>query len=94
MPKNGLKKLMIFMVNINVVIIALYAFWDLDVNELWIEFGKGKIRDYYHYTYMQIYQETQSVKLCFSGAHLQDAIRYHNSKVVVRRELGNPGDSS
>ena len=40
MCKNGLKKLMIVIIDTDVVIIALYAFWDLDVDELWIEFGK------------------------------------------------------
>ena len=40
MCKNRLKKLMIAIIDTDVVIIALYAFWDLDVDELWIEFGK------------------------------------------------------
>ena len=40
MCKNGLKKLIFVIIDTDVVIIALYAFWDLDVDELWIEFGK------------------------------------------------------
>ena len=40
MCKNRLKKLMIAIIDTDVVIIALYPFWDLNVDELWIEFGK------------------------------------------------------
>ena len=35
----GLKKLLIVTVDTDVVVIALYAFWDLDLEKLWIEFG-------------------------------------------------------
>ena len=31
-------------VDTDVVVIALYAFWDLDLEELWIEFDRGKNR--------------------------------------------------
>ena len=44
MSRLGLKKLLIVTVDTDVVLIALYAFWDLDLEELWIEFGKGKDR--------------------------------------------------
>ena len=38
----GLKKLPRVTVDTDVVVIALYTFWDLDLEELWIEFGRGK----------------------------------------------------
>ena len=44
MSRLALKKLLIVTVDTGVVLIALYAFWDLDLEELWIEFGKGKDR--------------------------------------------------
>ena len=34
--KNELKKLMIVTADTDIVIVALYAFWDLNVDELWI----------------------------------------------------------
>ena len=39
----GLKKLLIVTVDTDVVVIALYALQDLDLKELWIEFGRGKL---------------------------------------------------
>lgn len=36
MSKNELKELMIVTVDTDVAIVALHAFWDLDVDELWI----------------------------------------------------------
>ena len=44
MSRLGLKKLLIVTVDTDIVVIALYAFWDLDLEELWIEFGRGKDR--------------------------------------------------
>ena len=38
----GFKKLLIVTVYCDIVVIALNAYWDLDVDELWVEFGKGK----------------------------------------------------
>ena len=40
----GFKKLMIVTVDTDVVVIAMYIYWDLDVEELWIEFGAGKFK--------------------------------------------------
>ena len=40
----GLKKLLVVTVDTDVVVIAFYAFWDLDLEEFWIEFGRGKDR--------------------------------------------------
>ena len=40
----GLKKLLIVTVDTDVVVIALYAFWHLELEELWIEFGRKKDR--------------------------------------------------
>ena len=42
MSRLGLKKLLIVTVDTDVVVTALYAFWNLDLEELWIEFGRGK----------------------------------------------------
>ena len=42
----GLKKLLIVTVDTDVVVIALYALQDLDLEELWIEFGRGKDRNW------------------------------------------------
>lgn len=39
---NGLKKIMIITVDTDVVVIAIFAFSLLDIEELWIEFGSGK----------------------------------------------------
>ena len=36
------KKIMILTVDTDVVVIALYAYWELNVTEMWIEFSKGK----------------------------------------------------
>ena len=40
----GFKKLCIITVDSDVVVIALFAYWHLDVDELWVEFGIGKDR--------------------------------------------------
>ena len=42
--RKGYRKLTILTVDTDVVVIALNAFWDMmpDIQELWIEFGKGK----------------------------------------------------
>ena len=37
------KKLMIVIIDTDVVVIDLYAYWDLEVADVWIEFGKGKV---------------------------------------------------
>ena len=37
--RNGFKKLVIVTVDTDVVVIALYCYWDLDLEKLWIEFG-------------------------------------------------------
>lgn len=37
------KKLMIVIIDTDVVVIDLYAYWDLEVAEVWIEFGKEKV---------------------------------------------------
>ena len=42
MSRLGLKKLLIVTVDTYVVVIALYAFWDLSLEELWNEFGREK----------------------------------------------------
>ena len=42
--RMGFKKLLIVTVDCDIVVIALNAYWDLDINELWVEFGKGKDR--------------------------------------------------
>ena len=36
------KKLMKVTADTYVVVIALYAYWDLNITELWIDFGTGK----------------------------------------------------
>ena len=43
---KGYRKLTILTVDTDVVVIALNAFWDMmpDIQELWIDFGKGKGR--------------------------------------------------
>ena len=41
---NGSKKIMIITVDTDVVVIAIYVFFSLDVQELWIEFGSGMNR--------------------------------------------------
>ena len=42
MSRLGLKKLFIVTVDTYVVVIALYAFWDLSLEELWNEFAREK----------------------------------------------------
>ena len=42
MSRLGLKKLLIVTVDTYVVVTALYAFWDLSLEELWNEFGREK----------------------------------------------------
>ena len=42
MSNTRLKKLIIRTIDTNAIVIASYVCWDLDVNELWIESGKGK----------------------------------------------------
>ena len=43
--RKGLKRITILTVDTDVVVIALNSFWDMrDVEELWIEFGRGKDR--------------------------------------------------
>ena len=39
----GFKRLMVVTVNTDVVVIDFYAYWDLDVAEVSIEFDKGKV---------------------------------------------------
>ena len=43
MSRLGVKKLFIVTLD-DVVAIALYTFWDLDLEELWTEFNRGKDR--------------------------------------------------
>ena len=38
------RKILIVTVDTDVIVIGLYAFWDLDVQELWVEFGVGKTK--------------------------------------------------
>ena len=40
--RKGYKKLTIVGSNTDIVVIALYHFYDLDVKELWIEYGIGQ----------------------------------------------------
>ena len=40
----GFKRLMIVTIDTNIAVIALYAYWDLNVTELWIEFDTEKDR--------------------------------------------------
>ena len=40
--RKGYKKLTIVSSDTDIVVIALYHFYDLDVNELWIEYGVGQ----------------------------------------------------
>jgi len=42
--RRGYQKMMIVTVDTDVVIIALYHFFSLNIEELWIEFGTGKYR--------------------------------------------------
>ena len=42
--RNGIRRSTIITVDTNVVIIALYAFVRLEIDELWIEFGNGSQR--------------------------------------------------
>ena len=89
MSKNGLTKLMIVTVDTDVVTIALYAFWNLDIDELWKVFVKRKDKRW-QYMYMQSFLERKPVELFFSGTHLQDAIQYCYSQGVIKRQLGKP----
>ena len=43
---NGYKKISIVTVDTDVVVISLYHFFSLDLDELWIDFGVGKNRKY------------------------------------------------
>ena len=60
MSRLGLKKLLIVTVDADVVIITLYAFWDLDL-ELWIEFGRGKDRKWLS---VNAYAKTLGEEIC------------------------------
>ena len=42
MSRLGLTKLLIVTADTDVVVIALYALWDFDLEKLWIEFGREK----------------------------------------------------
>ena len=44
MSRLGLKKLLIVAVDTGVILIQSYAFWDLDLEDRWIRFGRGKER--------------------------------------------------
>ena len=44
MSKLGLKKLLIVTVDTEFIVIESYAFWDLDLEDRWIKFGRGKDR--------------------------------------------------
>ena len=44
LSREGHKKLCVVSTYSDVVVIALYAFWYLDIDELWIEFGADKDR--------------------------------------------------
>ena len=60
MSRLGLKKLFIVTVDADVVIITLYAFWDLDL-ELCIEFGRGKDRKWLS---VNAYAKTLGEEIC------------------------------
>ena len=42
LSKLSHKKVTIVTVDTDVVVIALYAFWYLEIEQLWVEFGQGK----------------------------------------------------
>ena len=44
LSRLGFEKLSIVSVDSDVIVIALYAYWFLDLTELWVEFGCGKDR--------------------------------------------------
>ena len=48
LSRLGFKKLSIVSVDSDVIVIALYAYWFLDLTELWVEFGCGKDRRWGH----------------------------------------------
>ena len=46
MVKSGHERVTVITVDTDVVVIALYAFWDLQIKELYIEFGVGKSKQW------------------------------------------------
>ena len=74
------KKLVIVTVDPNVVVIALYAYWDLNVTELWIEFDTRKDRWWLPvHSYAELLGETKGLFFAeglFFGMRWPDVIRY------------------
>ena len=77
------KRLVIVTVDPNAVVISLYAYWDLNVTELWIEFDTRKDRWWLPvHSYAKLLGETKGLFFAeglFFGICWPDVIRYHNS---------------
>ena len=58
---KGIKKVKIYTVDTDVVVIALYHYFSLDIDEFWIEFGVGKNR---RFLPIHLYAEAMGEELC------------------------------
>lgn len=58
----GHRKVLIRTVDTDIVVIALSMFQQLDLEELWIEFGLVKPNDGFQYTYYQYRWERKNVR--------------------------------
>ena len=87
LSRLGFKKFVIVSVDSGVIVISLYAYWFLDIEELWVEFGFGKDR-----RWLPIHQYAKTLGKRFAwlyhfGLHLRFAILSRNSPAMDLENL-------
>ena len=78
-------------VDTDVVVIALYAFWDLDL-ELWIESAEGKTVSGWQCMLTLKFLERRYATLYFSGMPPQAVVLCPSSLEKERKQHGKPGE--
>ena len=92
--QSGMGKVMIRTVDTDVVVIALGMFSLLNLSELWISFGTGKINACYQFTPFLMLLVLLIVMACHSSMHLPDVTRFHFLQEKGRKAHGEPGKTS
>ena len=87
--QSGMGKVMIRTIDTDVVVIALGMFSSLNLSELRISFGTGKINAYYWFTPFLMLLVLLNVMTCHSFMHLLDVSRFHFLQVKEEKRMEN-----
>ena len=79
-------------VHTDVVVIALYSFWDLDLEELWIESAEGKTVSGWQCMLGLKPLERRYAALYFSGMPSQAVVLCPSSLEKEKKQHGKPGE--